>query len=265
MTIGGSRATMIPDIQGSILATLDSGTGTFMRQNYLPYGKSASAAITGTFGFTGQRIDPETNGLYYYRARMYHPTWGRFMQPDPLGTLTDNLQGSVTGTGNRTNLYVYANNDPLNNTDPTGLLTLTLGLGYSFYAGAGGELSFGLALSFPVPYFDPNSNFDVGSYFSPGGGVGANVGSAVSGGLYSGDILNGGLRGALVNTGAGVGPFGAQASFAPNTGQFVGGALSFGPRAPIPVFGSTSITDTSVSSLRSGITNLIQSLTGGGK
>src|SRR6266851_1165896 len=39
MTIGGSRATMIPDIQGSILATLDSGTGTFMRQNYLPYGK----------------------------------------------------------------------------------------------------------------------------------------------------------------------------------------------------------------------------------
>jgi YD repeat-containing protein len=48
ITIGGARATMIPDIQGSVLATLDSGTGAFARQNYLPYGKSASTSITGT-------------------------------------------------------------------------------------------------------------------------------------------------------------------------------------------------------------------------
>jgi YD repeat-containing protein len=40
--VSNVRTTMIPDIQGSILATLDSGTGTFTRQNYLPYGKSAS-------------------------------------------------------------------------------------------------------------------------------------------------------------------------------------------------------------------------------
>lgn len=205
---------------------------------------------------------PKTNGLYYYRARMYQPAWGRFMQSDPLGTLTDVPQASANGTGNRTNLYAYAQNDPLNNTDPTGLLTLSLGLTYSFYAGAGGEFSFGLAFSFPVPYFDPNSNFDFGGYVSAGGGVGANVGSALGLGLYSGDILNGGLRGALVNTGGGVGPFGAQASFAPNTGVFAGGAVSFGPRAPIPLFGSTSITDTGVSSLRLGVTNLVQSLTG---
>jgi hypothetical protein len=40
ITLGGTRATMVPNIQGSVLATLDSGTGAFTRQNYLPYGKS---------------------------------------------------------------------------------------------------------------------------------------------------------------------------------------------------------------------------------
>jgi RHS repeat-associated protein len=79
---------MIPDIQGSVLATLDSGTGAFTKQNYLPYGKSSGTSIAGTFGYTGQRIDPES-GLYDYRARMYHPGWGRFLQPDPLGTITE--------------------------------------------------------------------------------------------------------------------------------------------------------------------------------
>jgi len=34
--------------------------------------------------YTGQRIDPETNGLYYYPARHYMPARGRFMQADPI-------------------------------------------------------------------------------------------------------------------------------------------------------------------------------------
>jgi RHS repeat-associated protein len=111
----GTRATMIPDIQGSIIGTLDTGTAALTKTGYQPYGENP-ANLTGAFRYTARRLDPETggataqpSGLYYYRARMYSPTWGRFLQPDPIGYAAGN------------NLYAYVNNDPLNATDPDGL------------------------------------------------------------------------------------------------------------------------------------------------
>ena len=111
----GTRQTLIPDSQGSIAATLDSGTGTLATIGYRPFGENPSLT-SGTFAYTAQRLDAETagssaepSGLYYYRARMYAPTLGRFLQPDPSGA-----------GGSRTNLYAYVGNDPLNRTDPSG-------------------------------------------------------------------------------------------------------------------------------------------------
>jgi YD repeat-containing protein len=37
----GTRTAFIPDIQGSVIASLDSSSGTLSKIGYLPYGKSA--------------------------------------------------------------------------------------------------------------------------------------------------------------------------------------------------------------------------------
>ncbi len=111
----GAREYLHANHQGSIVATSDD-TGALAEGplTYDAYG-ACYAGATNTpcaasgipYRFTGRRYDPET-GLYYYRARYYDPTIGRFLQTDPVGY------------GDDLDWYTYVGNDPANLMDAMG-------------------------------------------------------------------------------------------------------------------------------------------------
>lgn len=105
------------NVQGSIAAITDDNGQVVERYEYSPYGETmiytndytllTSSMIRNPYLYVGRRLDEET-GWYYYRARHYAPSQGRFIQRDPLGY--------VDGY----NLYEYVKGRPLVLLDPEG-------------------------------------------------------------------------------------------------------------------------------------------------
>jgi RHS repeat-associated protein len=95
-----------------IMAKYKNATGPVLWEaDYKPFGEAKvypKSAETNNFRLPGQYYDEETS-LYYNYNRYYDPKTGRYLKPDPVGLLGG------------TNLFVYAQNNPVNLIDPYGL------------------------------------------------------------------------------------------------------------------------------------------------
>jgi RHS repeat-associated protein len=141
----------VAQLSGLVNGTLVS---TFV---YDPYGNllSSTGSVANPWRFAGGYFDSST-GLYKFGTRYYNPGFGRWSQQDPLrGQLNDPTS---------LNRYVYAGDDPVNVTDPSGKLVmpclfailtnlfLDYGLGILLFNAIAG--AFAVAALIPVPIVD---------------------------------------------------------------------------------------------------------------
>ena len=107
---GGATYYYATDNPGHVVGLIDGASQMAAEYHYSPWGEPESVAgsVVQPLRYMTREYE-EFSGLYQVRARWYDAQQGRFVSEDPIG-----LAGGI-------NPYRYANNDPINNTDPSGL------------------------------------------------------------------------------------------------------------------------------------------------
>ena len=116
----------LPDALGSVRQLTDPQGHVVLAQHFDPFGAptivNRKSEIVNRYGFAGEEQD--AGGHIFLRARTYNPETGRFLQSDP-----------VLGTPDQPRTlhhYAYAFNNPVNYTDPAGLMPPQTGAGGGF-------------------------------------------------------------------------------------------------------------------------------------
>lgn len=172
MTRDGKAYYYLTDALGSVVATADESGTKVNSYSYSPRGvtrSSSSEETTQPYRFAGGYQDP--TGMYHYAARYYDPNIGRFTQPDP--------------SGQEKNPYLYADGDPVNRIDPSGLFSFSdaldigskvLGAVTGCIAGATAASQSGISLAASAV------GGPVGAGAALGGGCVVGAGAALAGG-----------------------------------------------------------------------------------
>jgi RHS repeat-associated protein len=211
----------LTDHLGTVRRVLTRDGAEVANQRFDSYGNLLAATGTrpdaaGRFALAGREWDA-TTGLYYNRARYYHPDLGRFISEDPIGF-----------DAHEPNLFRYAQNSPIHRRDPTGTtsaleyavlvtgITAGAGQGVALFSAAGTLGAF-------CSGADPGAALAVG--------VGAGIGSVgvAAGSVGAGAV--GGPAGALAGAAAFLGES-AAAAFGAMATCLVGQALA-PPQVPV--------------------------------
>lgn len=101
------------DFRGSIIAITNENGDIVQYYKYEPFGniydKQGTITWNNPYTYVGKHgVQADSNGLYYMKARYYNSGMGRFINEDPVW---------------HTNLYPYADNDPVNKIDPDGKIS----------------------------------------------------------------------------------------------------------------------------------------------
>jgi RHS repeat-associated protein len=182
----------LPDGLGSLRQWADASSQVTYAARYAPFGTLLwqQGTAPGPWGFAGEMQDP--TGLLYLRARWYDPATGRFLTRDPVPGVPM-LPASL-------NPYVYALNNPVLYTDPSGEFIIPLLLGAAI---GGGFAAYNYwqvqpCATFPSALSDPAFQRAVGIGMLTGA-VGGLIGFGV--GVVGVGAFGGGLAGAII-TGA---------------------------------------------------------------
>jgi RHS repeat-associated protein len=199
-TPSGTSSSLLTGPLGSTIALASTAAAITTSYTYDSNGAVTTTGATSPNTFEFNATQNDGTGLYLMGARYYNPAGGTFIHQDPLGF-----------GGNTTDLYSYAQNDPVNHSDPTGCGGC--GGGGSGSSGnatavatAVAEAGGGLVLAEKaatrvfgsLPNLAPLLGEDVGLVFGAGTGAeiasaGFGVGWAFLGGLALGTAINEGL------------------------------------------------------------------------
>ncbi|MCM1341393.1 MAG: hypothetical protein NC213_06590 [Acetobacter sp.] len=153
--------------------------------------------------YRGYYCDAET-GYYYLQSRYYDPSICRFINVDIPQIAKDNSIGL--------NLFTYCNDNPINNSDPSGMLAVTTCIIIGAVAGVviGGAAGYALSRILRVPK-DKRWKYVVG-----GAAIGAVIGACVG---YAVGAAAAGSSGIVLWSGGGMnGAGGTAANFAAKNG-----------------------------------------------